>query len=777
MARPVFTGRDGEQQDYFTRRRIQGLTLRKVFLQDCLAEKVLPKCISMHFSSDSNPFPHSANLNLKEKIEQLTYEIEALRGNLLGVHMSHQLVLSLQHEYESQKVIHRRRLETACVTSRWSTVVRDDLVTNLSSKPLTPVQLQALSLGAKYDTGICRKDIVDVIQSNYRRKSSSIEKGFAQGLAMCTLSVAKNQPSAIPRRHLQALKELGRDETLAIVPADKGGGLVILDRIDYINKMLALFNDPNVYRKTSKSDATKRSIKFNRDANRILSKTEEGRKLKWLLEESPRIPFARGNIKQHKRLKPARPIINGTGSAPHRLSRKLGKTLTQALNQISGCSLKNTADLMSKIADVPVRCKRLVSFDVTSLFTCVPIADALAAAATAVDKIGQENLPLPRDDFLELVELCIRFGVFEFEGETWIQLEGLAMGSPLSAILAQLVMETLESQKLIPLLPANSQWYRYVDDIIAIIPQRTNVNNLLQQLNSVHPNIQFTVEEEENDKIPFLDTILHKEEGKLAFSVYRKPTHKDDYIHYYSAHSKRTKETVAIGFFLRALRISSPHYLEGEMSYIISAFQKLKYPHGLLLKLRRRAVSIHNRRPRVLDNDQDPSIRPAVPGDHRANSGVLVLPCSPVTDSLQRDIGPKTRVAASSGVKIADLVMVKRPPHQLPLSDVYRVPCGGRGCDKSYLGETGRGFVQKRKSEHIKDIEKHELSNAFVQHEEKEKHLPRWKDAIILANGITKTRRKIYESSAIASIKNINQSPGSHELATSVADAIYRLMT
>ena len=119
--------------------------------------------------------------------------------------------------------------------------------------------------------------------------------------------------------------------------------------------------------------------------------------------------------------------------------------------------------------------------------------------------------------------------------------------------------------------------------------------------------------------------------------------------------------------------------------------------------------------------------------------------------------------------------MIKRPPHQLPLSEVYRVPCGG--CDKSYLGETGRGFAKTRKPEHIKDIEKHELSNAFVQHEEKEKHLPRWKDAIILANGITKTRRKIYESAAIATIKNINQSPGSHELATAVAGAVSRLMT
>ena len=51
------------------------------------------------------------------------------------------------------------------------------------------------------------------------------------------------------------------------------------------------------------------------------------------------------------------------------------------------------------------------------------------------------------------------------------------------------------------------------------------------------------------------------------------------------------------------------------------------------------------------------------------------------------------------------------------------------------------------------------------------------RNAIILANGFTKTRRKIYESAAIASIKNINQSPGSHELATSVVYAVSRVMT
>ena len=93
------------------------------------------------------------------------------------------------------------------------------------------------------------------------------------------------------------------------------------------------------------------------------------------------------------------------------------------------------------------------------------------------------------------------------------------------------------------------------------------------------------------------------------------------------------------------------------------------------------------------------------------------------------------------------------------------------------MGETGRGFTKAREPEHRADIAKHELSNAFVQHEEKEKHLPRWSDAKILANGITKTRRKIYESATIATVKNFNQSPGSHELAKAVVYAVTQVMT
>ena len=99
---------------------------------------------------------------------------------------------------------------------------------------------------------------------------------------------------------------------------------------------------------------------------------------------------------------------------------------------------------------------------------------------------------------------------------------------------------------------------------------------MLTRLNSVHEKIQFTVEEEEDQKLPFLDTLIHRGDEDLRFSVYRKPTNKDDYIHYYSAHSNKTKSGVVIGFFLRALRICSPEFLESEVTYVIDSFMKHK---------------------------------------------------------------------------------------------------------------------------------------------------------------------------------------------------------
>ena len=119
-------------------------------------------------------------------------------------------------------------------------------------------------------------------------------------------------------------------------------------------------------------------------------------------------------------------------------------------------------------------------------------------------------------------------------------------------------------------------------------------------------------------------------------------------------------------------------------------------------------------------------------------------------------------IAPSGGTKVRDIVTISRPPHPLPLSEVYRVPCGG--CESVYLGETGRSF-KVRETEHRRDIVADRSSNAFVQHRDRVGHLPRWTDAKVVAKGLPRHKRKMVEAAFIA-----NES-----LVTNVMSCSYRL--
>ena len=79
-------------------------------------------------------------------------------------------------------------------------------------------------------------------------------------------------------------------------------------------------------------------------------------------------------------------------------------------------------------------------------------------------------------------------------------------------------------------------------------------------------------------QIPFLDVLIHKGPSGLHFSVYRKPTNSNAYIHYYSFHDKRTKKAVILGLFLRAYRICNSETLGDEILNIERIFANLRYP-------------------------------------------------------------------------------------------------------------------------------------------------------------------------------------------------------
>lgn len=95
-----------------------------------------------------------------------------------------------------------------------------------------------------------------------------------------------------------------------------------------------------------------------------------------------------------------------------------------------------------------------------------------------------------KNDFVKIVSLFIRFGTFRFINANYFQHEGLAMGSPISAVLANLCMEILEREKYLDLLPKTPHWFRYVrDDVLVPAHKNTNNNNPLRALNNVNDRI------------------------------------------------------------------------------------------------------------------------------------------------------------------------------------------------------------------------------------------------------------------------------------------------
>ncbi|XP_072033202.1 uncharacterized protein [Amphiura filiformis] len=108
------------------------------------------------------------------------------------------------------------------------------------------------------------------------------------------------------------------------------------------------------------------------------------------------------------------------------------------------------------------------------------------------------------------------------------------MGSPVSPITANAFMEHFEEKALSSFRNPPRFWGRYVDDTMVVI-KKTDVHDFTKHINSVHDAIKFTVEEESDNCIPMLDTMITRNpNGCLSFGVYRKPTHTDQYLDFAS---------------------------------------------------------------------------------------------------------------------------------------------------------------------------------------------------------------------------------------------------
>lgn len=161
------------------------------------------------------------------------------------------------------------------------------------------------------------------------------------------------------------------------------------------------------------------------------------------------------------------------------------------------------------------------------------------------------------DNIMRLLEFVLDNNYFIVDGTFYKQIFGCPMGSPVSAILANLVMEHVEERALITAPHPPKWWYRYVDDSHVCIT-REHLTEFHSHLNSVNEHIKFTVEEEKDGSIAFLDTMTSRNpDGTIKTSVYRKATHTDKYLQFNSHHPTQHKRSVARTLLDRAKNIPS----------------------------------------------------------------------------------------------------------------------------------------------------------------------------------------------------------------------------
>ena len=260
------------------------------------------------------------------------------------------------------------------------------------------------------------------------------------------------------------------------------------------------------------------------------------------------------------------------------------------LNGYSTCCIKDLLTFAKTIQDLTTDSDQtfLCSFDISSLFTNIPLEETIEICA---DSLYKSNLTPPimdKDVFIKLMDNATTSVEFSFNYKMYKQIDGVAMGSPLGPALANIFVRYQEEKLFIDNNPFLI-YFRYVDDTFAMFENEFNCNRFLKQLNSLHQSLSFTHEKEVNGKLPFLDVLVEKSNTKFLTSVYRKPSFSGQYNCWNSFGPKRRKNNLIVTLVHQALAYCSPSKLPQEIDFIQLILCSNGYPENVInLRIQRK---------------------------------------------------------------------------------------------------------------------------------------------------------------------------------------------
>ena len=580
----------------------------------------------------------------------------------------------------------------------------ENWVLNISSHQLTSAETSLLKKGLNFSLDNSNNSLPQLVACTETAiEKLQIPEAEKIALRYDVTSAIKNSPR--PRKLLtkdecEALKALKSNPDIIIAPADKGCSVVVLDKTAYHQKTMAHLDDDKTYKKEN-SDP---SVKFRGKINRFLKDLEHNHVIsryqyEYLFANTSVIPLFYALIKTHKPGHPIRPIVSFIDSPSYNVAKFISKLLTPFTDK-STHKLQNGYDLKHKLKEIKIPGSyKMVSFDVKALFTSIPQDFAQECLKTFLQSNNGifQKTKLNVDELCEMVSLCFEASFFKFNGTVFRQVTGTPMGSPMSVVIAEIVMQNIE-QSIMNLISGDIIfWYRYVDDVITCIRTEA-IPTTLNHINSVNENIQFTMEIEENSILNYLDLkIARKDDGTLSYSIFRKPTHTDKYLSFDSNHPLEHKNSVVQSLMHRAFGLCDGESQQQEIEHISDVLQNNGYPKRMVKNFEQKARKKFNKSSNGSQNNS------GTEADERKS--YISVPYIPGTSERLRKIFRKYNV------EVAHRPTRKLRQELCRLKDkrstderagvVYRIECGD--CEAKYVGETGRQ-VKDRMAEHQRDI-------------------------------------------------------------------------
>jgi len=573
-------------------------------------------------------------------------------------------------------------------------------VRNCSDRILSDPELAVLAKGLNFAVAPSKVPVEDIITET-ESACRNLPKNKADDLRVkVRTTISKYNPGKhqnLSKEEIQAIQTLRKDKSICILPADKGRCAVVLNRSTYKEKCDQLLKDTKTYKKL-KRDPTqiykKQLIEVLHDLQKKGKVDKPTYHKIYPTTETP--PKFYGLPKIHKKDNPLRPIVSSVDSITYTCARFVADILSPLVGK-SEHHVKNSQEFAKVITDKTVQPdEKLVSYDVSALFTSVPVDKALEVIRERLvnDTTLSQRTSLCPEDIIRLLDVCVKCTYFVYDGVYYQQIHGAAMGSPVSPILCNLYMEDFETKALTTAPHPPEWWFRYVDDTHT--KQKTeHTEEFLAHINSIDPHIQFTTEEETDGALAFLDTLsVKRPDGSLKVKVFRKPTHTDQYLLFDSNHPLDHKLGVVKTLHKRAHTIvTDPEDEQQEIQHVNEALKNCSYPDWAIKR----------------------AIKPRQPSQNRKNttntSGGYRKPAVAVP-YVQGLAEPLRRIFAAADTPVYFkprntirqlLVSAKDKTEKKDIcGPVYHIQCEGNNsesCDETYIGESER-TLRARFAEH-----------------------------------------------------------------------------